>query len=536
MGEHEPRRESAADFMRRMQQGGTPQQPRQPERPTDPRGFNLPPNLGQPQRQQQPPRQQPPRPQQAPRYAEAPKQNYKDSAPRQKSPEVQQEKKHLSRKALAFIIGGSVAAAVAIGGVSYEGDLFGIHESADAFGDSVLHKQPTVNHGTGVNTGDLTYRGETSLAEPTGTDTDGTCVDEKSAILYATVSGHMPLIPELPLKATATDKNPAAQALAHYLTGKNGETNINPEDAQPVDPKTDPNDIEGNLLFEIESEKNVSASEKAASEKVIKDFWAKSDNGYLEATINDVPLALHVCETDGAITTVKDKYGNKTGMEVDRSKLTLSFVAPPVRSYLPQTDGVDDAVKRLNQSLGQYETMPSPSYNLFLQQGANSPYDSTELSNFLSAYSNNQGKDYSSELFVQMEENAVQQLATMQNSPDTFGGADTLQDMVDDGLAKVLAKGGLDVSFKGGLYVFNAGDATSTENKASLSATKPKDLDLQKLSMQKQPDTDVFTFDGKPKVQFGYFVQPKITQPSPTPTSTTKPTPKPTATTAPKKK
>lgn len=221
------------------------------------------------------------------------------------------------------------------------------------------------------------------------------CKEPEAAYLVATVTADMPLVPILPVTDPETGKSTIAK-LSPYLT-KEG-------DATPE---------------------------------------------YNHVTINNLPLALTICEPSGGVRETNNVY------TIDHSKLKVSFEDPigltgtPIN---PQYQMGDPTKNKLQASKGEYMTLPSPLDKMSI----NTDNDPILKQSVEALTASMQDPEQVKLLLALVEKGAVKQLDNVvkQKGKITYQDANdkSLQDVIDKLLVQRLGGDMKTTHFRGGNY------------------------------------------------------------------------------------
>jgi len=295
-------------------------------------------------------------------------------------PEVLKSRKKLSehqRKVLTRTAAGLTIASL-LGGGAYAGNVMNIQETFPFGGENHVASN-------GLEQIPLETLGAKSLASPQ-------CEDPNAVLLVATVEGSMPLVPLI-----TTGESKSATKVQPYMTEANRTT--------------------------------LSAAQQSEFEAFI------TDSGYPESTLENIPLALNVCEMPG-ISGITESNGSLT---INRSAFDINFKDPNGLfqtgiGIAYQTESADDVT--VDAEKGQYLTLPDPRNKLFLGQNSDETYNKsvTKLTEAMLTPQQLQSILYT------MEGKAVQELDNVVTKPENIvypsDDIDTLQRAIDVALVK----------------------------------------------------------------------------------------------------
>jgi len=311
------------------------------------------------------------------------------------TPDVAKKHRKFSERARknTLKIGAGVALAAVLGG-GYAGNLLGVRDW-----------QPF-----GAESG-ITDNGIDQIAlEEAGTEifSPEQCMLPESVVMVVTVEGYMPLVPML-----KTKDSKSAELVPGYVTKANQAT-VPAEKQEQF----------GNFITE---------------------------DGYLRATLENIPLSLTICEKPGANATAEVS----DGITVTRSALDVTFKDPDglfndnIISVVPQVEDDDVAV---NQEKGEYMTFPNPAgpgaagkanppENMFLGPNGDEVHDKSldRLKNAMVTEADRRSQ--LTAMLKLMESKVITQLKTRRESTDDVafpGDAPTLQQAIDNALRKRL--------------------------------------------------------------------------------------------------
>lgn len=365
--------------------------------------------------------------------------------------------KRLSGRKKLAIVAMVTAGVLGVSGVSYVADFGGVRTTLSAEG--------------GAAADDLTITPPEALGEKSLAPDQ--CTDPDAVLMAVMVDGYLPLVPEL---ATATSATPVE--VKPYMTEANK-----------------------NKLPDSKQDK---------FEKFI------TEDGYLHATLNNIPLTLTACEpTDKQlIIPPPTKDGLPT---IDRSALQLSFEDPAgeFHTSINAASQVKGADVPTDPKAGEYMTLPNPADNMFLGQDKDETFNKglTELTTNMKSAAQMQV------ILATMEIQAIQQIDNVvdgQKNIEYPDGAKTLQQAIDAALIQRLG-GKYNLIGNYGITVDVPKDPKTkqpiTSNDPATGASPLKNLD----PTQKFHITSAKVINGSIKVP----------TPKPTPTEST-PTPTPT--------
>lgn len=189
------------------------------------------------------------------------------------------EKEPNNKRRILLRTGAGIAIAAATLGMAYAGNAFDSQTRVQAYFND-LHDNQSPDTGFKVNAAEL--KGERSLALDQ-------CMGTKAVFAVFTIDGYMPLVP-----LVTTDKNPTPSKVPEYLSKK-----------KIID----------------EGKQGLLTQEQVAK---LKPFTTKSH--YTQGTLNDMPLALTICENPDKTPITKNSAGEVTN--IDRTQLLVSFEDP----------------------------------------------------------------------------------------------------------------------------------------------------------------------------------------------------------------
>lgn len=297
------------------------------------------------------------------------------------------EKKLKRGAKIGLALGG---AAIVVGGVGLSYNAFGIQDAV--FGAMKQEGSTSMNGMDGVDLGI-----EEIPLQTLGTESlkPGQCEAPEAVLLKAEVSGELPLVPLL-----ASKDAPTAEPAPPYI-------------------------IEEKL-------KGLSKSEKSAFEDILE----QNKDGYARTTLNDLPLAMTICETVGenAVTEKVDE------LIIDRSALTIRFRDPNqlfgenlIRAVYQNTD------EDVNPEEGEYMTLPSP--NLYLSLTKDEDLDEVYNKSVTDLSTSMVDPIQLQVLLAKMETEAIAQLDSVVDGHEGISypdGAESLQRTIDKALVKRL--------------------------------------------------------------------------------------------------
>jgi hypothetical protein len=283
------------------------------------------------------------------------------------------------QRSVKKIVGFALAGLVVAGAAGY-GLNVGNVQAMMSFADT------TPDHKAGLAITPLETLGEKSLAP-------NQCKDPNAVLMVATVSGNLPLVPLL-----ATTENATPTKAAPYLT---------------------------------EAKK---ASLPKAQQQKIGNFITKS--GYPEATLNNIPLALTICEPTSA-NAITEQGGALT---INRSALEINFEDPNGLFgtnifSVPQVDSA--TVTKIDPKKSEFMSLPNPINNMFLGEGTDAVYNKS-ITDMMTSMNDPKQLQV---ILSKMEVEAIQDVDNVVDGhanityPDN---ADTLQQAIDQALVKRL--------------------------------------------------------------------------------------------------
>jgi len=298
-------------------------------------------------------------------------------------PEVLTPRKKLSETQRKVLVRSAVAltAVSLLGGSAYAGNILNIQEIFPIGGEDHVASN-------GLEQVPLETLGAKSLASPQ-------CEDPNAVLLVATVEGRMPLVPLV------------------SIGEKKGSTKVEP--------------------YMTEANKTaLPADQQAAFESFT------TDSGYPESTLENLPLALNVCEMPG-ISAVTESNGALT---INRSAFQVKFRDPNGLfqtgiGIAYQTESADNV--SVDAKKAQYLTLPDPRNKLFLGQNSDEAYNKsvTKLTDAMLTPGQLQSILYT------MESKAVQELDNVVTKPENIvypgNDIDTLQRAIDVALVQRIA-------------------------------------------------------------------------------------------------
>jgi len=415
------------------------------------------------------PTQQPHYPQQPPQYRQPqyPQQHFPQPIQQEQpvqAPEIQPVQKPFTKANRTFVRAALVVAGVGVvAGGGYAANIGNVQEVVASIGQNS-------NQQNSLEITPLETLGEKSLSPDQ-------CKDPNAVLMVATVSGSLPLVPLL-----ASTENPTPTKVSPYLNEKN--KNSLPRDQQ----------------------------------QKFSNFITESQ--YPEATLNNIPLALAICEPTGA-NAITEQDGALT---INRSALEVSFEDPNglfqtnINAVL-QVEGVDKEDVDVNPNKGEFMTLPNPANNMFLSPSADEVYNKS-ITDMMASMQTPQQLQV---ILASMEVGAIQQLDNVVDGHDNIQypeNATTLQQAIDKALVKRLV-GDAKVSpiFTGnyGVQMDVPKDPNTkqpiTNNDPTSGASPLKGIDpTQKFNIS--------SID----IQYGAITPPEVQEePEPTPTITNEP-------------
>jgi hypothetical protein len=250
----------------------------------------------------------------------------------------------------------------------------------------VSNALPGANQANSLEITPLETLGEKSLAP-------NQCKDPNAVLMVATINGSFPLVPML-----ATTESPTPTKAGPYLT-ENSKSSLPREQQQKF-------------------------------EKFI------TETGYPEATLNNLPLALTICEPTGA-NAITEQDGALT---INRSVLEVSFEDPNglfqtnINAVL-QAEGATDI--DIDPKKGEFMSLPNPANNMFLSQSTDEVYNKSVTDMIASMQTPQQLQV----ILASMEAGAIQQLDNVVDGHENIDypdNASTLQQAIDKALVKRL--------------------------------------------------------------------------------------------------
>jgi hypothetical protein len=375
------------------------------------------------------------------------------------APEVKQVQKPLTKPNRTLVRAVLAVAGVGvIAGGGYATNIGNIQEVVASIGQN-SHQQNS------LEITPLETLGEKSLSPDQ-------CKDPNAVLMVATVSGSLPLVPLL-----ASTENPTPTKVSPYLNDKN--KNSLPRDQQ----------------------------------EKFSNFI--TDSHYPEATLNDIPLALAICEPTGA-NAITEQDGALT---INRSALEVSFEDPNglfqtnINAVL-QVEGAGEEDVDVNPNKGEFMTLPNPANNMFLSPSADEVYNKS-ITDMMASMQTPQQLQV---ILASMEVGAIQQLDNVVDGHENIKypeNANTLQQAIDKALVKRLV-GDAKVSpiFTGNYGVqMDVPKDPNTKQPITSGASPLKGIDpTQKFNIS--------SID----IQYGAITPPEVQEePEPTPTITNEP-------------
>ena len=303
------------------------------------------------------------------------------------------------------------------------------------------------------------------------------CKDPNAVLMVATVNGSLPLVPML-----ASTENPTPTKVGPYL-----------------------------------NENNKRGLPKDQQEKFDKFI---TEGGYPEATLNNIPLALAICEPTGA-NAITEQDGALT---INRSALEVSFEDPNglfetnINAVL-QVKGADDI--NTNPDKGEFMSLPNPANNMFLSPSADEVYNKS-ITDMMASMQTPQQLQV---ILASMEVGAIQQLDNVVDGHENIKypeNAKSLQQAIDKALVKRLV-GDTKIS---PVFTGNYG----------VQMDVPKDPNTKQPITNNDPTTGASPLKGidptqkfnitSIDIQYGAITPPKVEEepePEPTPTVTNEP-------------
>jgi hypothetical protein len=311
------------------------------------------------------------------------------------------------------------------------------------------------------------------------------CMKPEAALLVVTVSGNLPLVPEL---ADAAHSTPVD--IAPYMTEAN--------------------------------KKKLPADQQDEFEKFI------TKDGYTHVEVKDLPLALHVCEPTNSVAI--EESGNL--LSIHRPQLQVSFEdpwsefgsnMPPITASF-QMNGASDG--DTDASKGDYLTMPNPANSLFLGTSKDAAYNKSVATLLAGMKTEAQQQQMVKVLLATVEEAAVRQLDNVVSGSNNISNMTSLQDAVDNGLTQRLVGKSVDDLLKekalsrDGNYSVKMDVPTDPATKRPITSNDPKTGASPIVNIDLNHD---FNITGG-KLINGAMKKPTFTIPSPSPTPTPTPT------------
>lgn len=376
-------------------------------------------------------------------------------------PEMIEGRRPLSRRArkvVAFTLASLVVVGGAAGGYALN---IGNVQSMDYFADS------HANLHDGLAITPIETLGEKSLAP-------NQCKDPNAVLIVATVSGNLPLVPML-----LTTENSTPSRAEPYLT-----------------------------------ESKRSSLPKEQRQKFGK-FITKS--GYPEATLNNIPLALTICEPSNA-NAITEQSGSLT---INRSALEVSFEDPNglFGSNVYSVPQVESASVVPDSKKSEFMSLPSPFKNMFLGQGTDAVYNKS-ISDVVTSMNDPKQLQV---ILSKMEVEAVQNLDNVVDGhkhvtyPDKV---DTLQQAIDNALVKRLVGNAKVSPIFTGNYNTQMNVPKDAATKQPVTSNDPKTGASPLKNIDPSQKFNVTNID----IRYGSLSPPFI-EPKPTPSAS--PAPKP---------